>query len=296
MAFRATSAIMLAAALALSVAGCEGSGAGSVAAGGRPPAATGTVAEPTENGGTATSATTSPPGPVTEVCGPPDAPGRLTTIRASDGVRLAAIEAGSGERGVVLIPELGAAGKCGWWDYAAYLAAGGFRVVLFDHRCTGESSCPPNGTAPTGLTSDIQGAVIRLRQQGATAIALLGASQGGAEALITATLPQRGVTGVAALSADELSTSLAAGPYPATALAAAARLRLPVLFAVAKGDPYVSVQQTRQLYREAGSRRKQLVILGPDRGHGWDLLTAQPDGSRPIFSRTLLAFLRSVTS
>jgi pimeloyl-ACP methyl ester carboxylesterase len=232
---------------------------------------------------------------VTEVCGPPNAPGRLTTIHASDGVRLAAIEAGSGERGVVLIPELGATGKCGWWDYAAYLAARGFRVVLFDHRCTGESSCPPTGTAPTGLTSDIQGAVIRLRQRGATAIALLGASQGGAEALITATLPQRGVTGVAALSADELSTSLAADPYPATALAAAARLRLPVLFAVAEGDPYVSVQQTRQLYKEAGSPRKQLVILGPDQGHGWDLVTAQPDGSRPVFGRMLLAFLRTVT-
>ena len=295
MAFGATSVIMLAAVLALSVAGCGGSGAGSVAGGGRP-SATGTVAEPSANGGTATSPGTSPAGSVTEVCGPPNAPGRLTTIHASDGVRLAAIEAGSGERGVVLIPELGATGKCGWWDYAAYLAARGFRVVLFDHRCTGESSCPPSGTAPAGLTSDIQGAVIRLRQQGATAIALLGASQGGAEALITATLPQRGVTGVAALSADELSTSLAADPYPATALAATARLRLPVLFAVAEGDPYVSVQQTRQLYQEAGSRRKQLVILGPDQGHGWDLLTAQADGSRPAFSRTLLAFLRTVTS
>jgi len=295
MALRATSAIMLAAAFALSVAGCRGSGAGSVAGGARP-TATATVTEPAANAGTATSPSTFSPGPVTEVCGPPNAPGRLTTIRASDGVRLAAIEVGSGERGVVLIPELGAAGKCGWWDYAAYLASRGFRVVLFDHRCTGESSCPPSGTAPAGLTSDIQGAVIRLRQQGATAIALLGASQGGAEALIAATLPQRGLTGVAALSADELSTSLAADPYPATALAAAARLRLPVLFAVAKGDPYVSVQQTRQLYQEAGSRHKQLVILGPEQGHGWDLVTAQPDGLQPIFSRTLVAFLRTVTS
>src|SRR5512146_548316 len=294
MAFRATSAIIVAVVFALSVAGCRGSVAGSPARGGLP--ATATAAESAANARTATPSSTSSPGPVTEVCGPPDAPGRLTAIRASDGVRLAAIEAGSGERGVVLIPELGGRGKCGWWDYATYLAARGFRVILFDHRCTGESSCPPAGTAPTGLTSDIQGAVTRLRQQGATAIALLGASQGGAEALIMATLPQRGLTGVAALSADELSTSLAAGPYPAAALAAAARLRLPVLFAVAKEDPYVSVRQTRQLYRETGSRHKQLIILGPEQGHGWDLVTAQPDGSRPAFSRTLMAFLRTVTS
>lgn len=295
MAFRAISAIMLTAALALSVAGCGGSGAGPVAGGGRP-SATATVAEPAATARTATASSTSSPGPVAEVCGPPNAPGRLTSIRASDGVRLAAIEAGSGERGVVLVPELGARGECGWWDYAAYLAARGFRVVLFDHRCTGQSSCPPSGSGPAALTSDIQGAFIRLRQQGATAIALLGASQGGAEALITAALPQRGLTGVAVLSADELSTSLAAGPYPATALAAVARLRLPALFAVAKADPYVSVQQTRQLYQEAGSQHKQLVILGPEQGHGWDLVLAQADGSRPAFSSTLLAFLRTVTS
>jgi len=289
MAFRAISAIMLAAALALPVAGCGGS-----VAGGGGTSATATVAESAT--GAATSASASSPDPVTEVCGPPNAPGRLITIRASDGVRLAAIEAGSGEHGLVLVPELGARGKCGWWDYATYLAARGFRVILFDHRCTGQSSCPPSGTAPTGLTSDIQGAIIRLRQQGATAIALLGASQGGAEALITAALPQHGLTGIAVLSADELSTSLAAGPYPATALAAAARLRLPALFAVAEADPYVSVQQTRQLYQEAGSRHKQLLILGSEQGHGWDLVGAQPDGSRPVFSSTLMTFLRTVTS
>ena len=290
MAYRATPAMALTAALALSVAGCAGSQAGP--AGGRWGAATRSVAGPAADSGTKTSA----PDPVAEACGPPSAPGRLTTIRASDGVRLAAIEAGAGRRGVVLIPELGAKGKCGWWDYGAYLAAHGFRVLLFDHRCTGDSSCPSAATAPTGLMSDINGAVSRLHQEGATTTVLLGASQGGAEALITATLPQHVVTGVAVLSADELSTPLAAGPYPATAMAAAARLRLPVLFAVAAGDPYVSVRQTRQLFGDAGSRRKQLVVLGPDHGHGWDLVAAQPDGSRPAFSRTLLAFLRSATS
>lgn len=295
MALRMASAIMLATALAAAAAGCGSPGTGS--AGGRGgvasgPPASGPATGPAAVGGTPASA----PGSAAQACGPPDAPGQLVTIRAADGVRLGAIGAGSGKRGVVLIPELGPRGKCGWWDYAAYLAAHGFRVLLFDHRCTAESDCPPGGTAPGGLTSDIEGAVTRLRQQGAATVALVGASQGGAEALITAALPPRGVTGVAVLSADELSMPLAGRPYPATALAAAVRLRLPVLFAVAAHDRYVSVQETRQLYGDAGSRRKQLVVLGPDQGHGWDLVAAGADGSRPAFGRTLLAFLRAVTS
>src|SRR5262249_47499547 len=80
-------------------------------------------------------ATAPPTGPVGTLCSFPDAPGRLTTIKATDGVRLAAIQAGSGPRGVVLIPELGNEGKCGWWPYAASLAAHGFNVVAIDHRC-----------------------------------------------------------------------------------------------------------------------------------------------------------------
>src|SRR5215471_6500519 len=67
-----------------------------------------------------------PSGPVGTLCGLPDAPGRLTTIKATDGVRLSAIQIGAGPRGVVLIPELGMEGKCGWWQYAASLAAHGF--------------------------------------------------------------------------------------------------------------------------------------------------------------------------
>jgi pimeloyl-ACP methyl ester carboxylesterase len=217
-------------------------------------------------------------------------------VRAADGVRLAAATTGAGERGVVLIPELGRRGKCGWWDFAAYLAARGYRVLLFDHRCTGESACAP-GPAGGGLMSDIRGAVAGLRQQGAARIALVGASQGGSEALIAATAPPRGVTGIVALSADELTFSLARPPYPVTARAAVRRLRLPVLFAVAASDPYVSVRQTRHLLAAAGSRSKRLIVLGAGAGHGWDLVSPLlPGGRRPAVSRTVLAFLRGVTS
>jgi pimeloyl-ACP methyl ester carboxylesterase len=292
MRIRAAATITVAVALAVCAAGC---------AGGAHTGGSGLGGAGTATGTASMSATASGPGartPVTvaQLCGPPGAPGRLITIRAADGARLAAIEAGAGERGVVLIPELGAAGKCGWWDYAAYLAAHGYHALLFDHRCTGESSCP-SGSAGTDLMSDIRGAVTWLRRAGVARVALVGASRGGAEALIAATVPQQGVTGVVALSADELTLPLAGSPYPATALAAARHLRLPALFAVAAADPAISVQETRHLFAVTRSRSKHLVLLRAGAGHGWDLLwPARPGGPRPALSRKILAFLHRVTS
>jgi pimeloyl-ACP methyl ester carboxylesterase len=285
MGLRATAAIALAVVFAVAAAGCAGLSAAPATGTASSPAA---VSEPT--------ASTPAPPEISQVCGPPDAPGRLTTIRAADGVRLSAAEVGAGERGVVLIPELGVRGKCGWWDFAAYLAAKGFRVLLFDHRCTGQSACA-SGHAGADLMSDIRGAVSRLRQDGAAKLALVGASQGGAEALIAAALPQRGVAGVVALSADELTMPLAGHPYPRTALSAVSQLRLPALFAIAAQDPFVSVRDTRRLFAVTGSHSRHLIVLAAGAGHGWDLVSsAVSAGYRPAFSRVVLAFLRRVTS
>jgi len=285
MSLRATAAIALAVVLAVTAAGCAGSSAAPATGTGSSPAA---VSEP--------AASTPAPAAISQVCGPPDAPGRLTTIRAADGVRLSAAEAGSGERGVVLIPELGLRGKCGWWNFAAYLAAKGFRVLLFDHRCTGESACA-SGDAAADLMSDVRGAVSRLRQEGAAKVALVGASQGGSEALIAAALPQRAVAGVVALSADELTMPLAGQPYPRTALDAASRLRLPALLAVATQDPFVSVRDTRHLFAVTGSLSKHLIVLSAEAGHGWDVVSSPvPGEARPAFSRAVVAFLHKVTS
>jgi pimeloyl-ACP methyl ester carboxylesterase len=294
MTIRTAARIALAVALAVAAAGCTGGGgshsAGSGNAGAEITTSPASRSTTTGAGGARTGAT------VAQLCGPPAAPGRLIRIRAADGVQLTAIEAGAGERGVLLIPELGAAGKCGWWDYATYLAAHGYHVLAFDHRCTGESGCP-SGTAATDLIPDVRGAITRLRQAGATRVVLMGASRGGAEALIAATVSPQGVTGVVALSADQLAQRLARPPYPATALAAVRHLRLPALFAVAAADPYVSVQETHRLFAMAESRSRQLFLLKAGAGHGWDLLwPAHPGGPRPAISRAILAFLRRATS
>jgi len=222
-------------------------------------------------------------------------PARTFTIRTADGAQLAAVEAGDGVRGVVLVHELGSRGLCGWWDYAAYLSSRGFHVLLFDHRCTGKSTCPVDGGAANGLMSDIRAAIGQLRADGAAKVVLLGGSQGASEALIAASAGPPGVAGVVALSADELTAPLADPPYPRTARAAAPHLRLPALLAVAASDPYVSVGDTRALVASIASTSKRLVELDANAGHGWDLVAAVK-GSRPAFSDTLVDFLVQATS
>jgi pimeloyl-ACP methyl ester carboxylesterase len=296
MIIKAAAAIAVAA-LAMPAIGCASQGThtgGSASAAAGHGAAARTQTPGTSATPSGSTAPARPPSAATKLCGLPDAPGRAINLRAADRVRLAAIEAGAGKRGVVLIPQLDAIAKCGWWPFAAYLAASGYRVLLFDHRCTGGSACP-SGPPGVDLMSDIRGAVARLHRDGAAKVALVGASQGGAEALIAATEPGRDVTGVVALSAANLTVPLASSPYPHTALAAAAHVRLPALLAVADMDPIVSSQDTRSLYARVASLSKYLTVL-KGAGHGWDLVSPSPGGGPPIFSQTVLAFLRRVTS
>ncbi len=284
-----TAALVVAAVLGLSAAGCASAGkprdGGS--AGGGPSPATGPHSE-------------APPAPppqsaIAQQCGPPDGPGELVTIRAADGVRLAAIEAGRGNRGVVLVPELGRSGKCGWWAYAAFLARRGYHVLAFDHLVHRRQRLPGR---PGPRESDVRHprrrgpAPARRGGQGRIAGRVTGRF-GGADLGCAAAC---GVAGVAALSADELTIPLAAAPYPPTAVAAVPRLRLPVLFAVASSDPYVTVPDTRRLLATAGPASKRLVVLGTQAGHGWDMVSPPPAGGPvPAFGWTVLAFLRRVT-
>ena len=281
MRLRTTSLIVLAAAFMLACAGCGQSRTGGARDSSSNPGST-----PSAGHQNATA-------DVASECGAPNAPGNIVSFRAADGVRLAGIEAGTGPRGVVMIPELGSEGKCGWWDFGSYLAAKGYHVLLLDHRCTGDSACPP-GRADTDLMADIRGAVSRLHRDGAVKVALVGGSQGASEALIAATVSPQGVVGVVAMSADELPMQLASPPYPQTAMSAPPRLHLPVLFAVARDDPYVSVQQTRELYSTTKSRDKHLIVLPAAAGHGWDFVSALPGGRRPGFANTVVAFLQKL--
>lgn len=274
---------------------------GSVAGPAAGPAASPARTVASSRAGSASASAT--PAGAASLCGGPAAPSRLVTIRTSDGVRLAGFEAGAGSLGVVLVPEAGSAGKCGWWPYAAYLAQRGFHVLAFDHRCQGSSDCPAGGPGQ-GLLTDIAAAVRTLRGAGPGRIALLGASQGGSEALIAAARPASGtgsvpgVAGVAALSADELDQPLAAPPSPRTAVAAVATVRVPVLLAVAPDDPYVSLTETRTLFAALGTPAagRRLLVQPAGAGHGWLMLDGTPGGSEPPLATQLAAFLKAVTA
>jgi predicted alpha/beta hydrolase len=112
------------------------------------------------------------------LCGGPAAASRLVTIRTGDSVRLAGFEAGTGSRGVLLVPEAGSAGSCGWWPYAAYLASRGFRVLVFNHRCQGNSDCPAGGQGQE-LLADIAAAARVRRRAGSAARGTAGSPDSG---------------------------------------------------------------------------------------------------------------------
>jgi pimeloyl-ACP methyl ester carboxylesterase len=256
----------------------------------RPPTAAAPSSAPVASA-SVPSAPGSPAAAGTPRCGD----GGPIAVRTPDGVTLSAAVVGSGRRGVVLVPELGSQGMCGWTDYADYLAGRGFRVLVFDHRCKGDSDCPAAGSQPAGLMTDVAAASTALRSAGATRIVLLGASQGASEAVISGARPPTGVTAVAALSADELTTMLAAPPYPTTPTAAAPALKVPAFFAVAADDAYVSLADTRALVRSAGRRAQPLVEV-PGSRHGWDLLAGAGDGGGEPQNTKLVAFLTPRTA
>jgi hypothetical protein len=72
----------------------------------------------------------------------PDVPSTLHRIRSTDGVTLSAASIGTGPRAVVLLHQSDG-DACGWWSFGArWLAAQGYRVLIVELRCFGESTCP----------------------------------------------------------------------------------------------------------------------------------------------------------
>ncbi|NUR59996.1 MAG: alpha/beta hydrolase [Catenulispora sp.] len=190
------------------------------------------------------------------------------TLTAADGSSFAGLEFGAGPKGVLLVPEAGRQGKCGWVSYAAELAAKGLHVITFDMPSYGTDSTPGFGDA--GVHA-IDTALGELRSQGATTVVLVGASAGATTALaavesqVAGSAP--GVTSVVALSADEL------GDLPSKASA----IHVPTLLAVADGDRYVSTTDERKLFDALATPPaiKTLDVLPAGTGHGWDLLSDQ---------------------
>ena len=236
--------------LVLAVAGCHG---------GSPRAATGTSQSPATAASPTKTATPQP------ACPNEPASARLLTLTTNADLPLPAIEIGSGPKGVLLVPETGSQGECGWMSYANELAAKGLHILLM-----GE-----------GDVSAVDAALNELHSNGVTTTVVVGASAGATTALAaeagTATDSAPGVAAIVALSADELGTLPAEAPT----------IHVPVLMAVADGDAYVSIADERSLFNAlaAPPSLKTLDVRPSGAGHGWDLLADEG------FKRTVTDFI-----
>jgi pimeloyl-ACP methyl ester carboxylesterase len=214
---------------------------------------------------TSASAATPAPPPPAELCGGPTTPAQSFWLSAPGGAQIYAAVVGTGPVTAVFVHEAGTTGLCGFWPYADWLArTKGVRSVLFSQCGNGASQCPAGNQAeqwPAMTTA----AVTWARTHGAGQVTLVGASAGGVVALQVAASIRPLVAAVVNLSGERRWQGL-------DSLAAARRLQVPALFAVAPGDRYVSVGTMRRLYQAAPARAKRLVVLTEGAGHGWELL------------------------
>ena len=227
-------------------------------------------------------------------CGTATTKATLVRFQAADGTSLDGVLVGSGPAGVVLVHQY-PSDLCGFWPFADYLAKRGLRAFAIDLRCFGRSACP-EGEARGRVVDDLDAAVAELRRRGASRVGLVGASMGGAAALIAGTRIQPSVAAVVSLSGEADPTSLVGG-ISLNAGAVVGKLMVPTMFVVATNDSYVSVPETRAMYRAVRSKDKRLEVLaGPyDARHGWQLLTDPDGGQFGSVAAKVAAFLTTHT-
>lgn len=219
-----------------------------------------------------------------ERCGVADA-GQPRMIESSTGERLYAVGAGTGKQGVVLVHGSGSRGICNWANEIAWLARSGLHVTGYDQACVGDSTC----AGETRPVDDLIAVVADLRRRGATEVAVIGASAGGALPLVAAGRPQSGISSVVSLSAVLREPVGDAEPTKIIA-----DVKAPVLYVLAADDPASSPAEVRSFQRR--TRGSRLVLLPAGSGHAQDVLYDSRDsrGSRPSsFRTTLLDFVRS---
>lgn len=208
------------------------------------------------------------------------------TFRTAAGVTLLGAEFGTGPKGVVALHQLGRSGLCGWAAYAQYLAGRGLHVLVFDHRCVGLSTCPTDASAGD-LLADTTAARAELLERGATTTALLGASQGGGEAIAAAGSQAAVWTRAAVLSGALFDLDFGGG---VTSQASMPKVQVPVLFVVAEGDPDSPLAVDRALVATARPGTVTLTVL-PEGGHGWSLLQPFPGDAFTPTATSVATFL-----
>jgi pimeloyl-ACP methyl ester carboxylesterase len=190
-------------------------------------------------------------------------------FRASDGVRLYAVESGTGRTAVVLAHE-GGSDLCGWLSYMRRLNGAGIRAFAFDFRGYGSSDRPEAN--PLALDRDLAAAVSRVRADGAKHVFLLGASMGGA-AVVQNTSGIR-VDGLISLSGTRLWSG-----YGINDVAGVRSLSAPFLYVGSREDSRAPLREARSIFDSVGSPDKRIVLY-PGSAHGTTLVEVPPYGAK----------------
>jgi pimeloyl-ACP methyl ester carboxylesterase len=187
-------------------------------------------------------------------------------------------EADGATAGVVLA-HMQPADQSSWFDYAETLADEGYRTLTFNFRGTcpgGDAGCSEGVIDPALSWHDVQAAVRFLRSTGIPRVAVIGASAGGAAALVAAARPGSRVAAVAALSAPVTTGALTVSPETLVAATAAK------LFIAGTGDATAATDAQRMYDQSVPPKRVEIV---PSDEHGSDLL----EGNQGPNVRGLLA-------
>lgn len=213
--------------------------------------------------------------PITERC-LTDAWGELSLqerrFTADDGAAIFGVEAGSGPRGVVLLPGTASQGVCNWATTAQWLVDDGYHVLVVDQRCQGYSDCPDDPDDQAALDLDALAATAELRERGARDVVVVGESRGGGVALAAAVRAAEDdqaprIDAVVSLSGVWLDTYTGPRPQPVGRLVG--RVDVPTLYLSARDDDDVD-QRTYRRWAAATSGSEYAVWAKG--GHGTLLL------------------------
>jgi pimeloyl-ACP methyl ester carboxylesterase len=204
-------------------------------------------------------------------CGGPAAPdlsgSRAVTFESRDGVVLEGRLFGDGSTAVVL-SHMRPDDQRSWFAFANRLANQGYLVLTYDFRgyCPGgDGGCSQGDLQVSAIWQDVLGAMDFVRSEGATSVALVGASMGGTASLVAAgqqgSDPEVVVTLSAAASIEGLNVDAAL----------LQRVAANKLFIAGVGDA-AGAASAEQLYEIAPPPKGPPEIVPAD-DHGTDLLT-----------------------
>jgi dienelactone hydrolase len=195
------------------------------------------------------------------------------TFESSDGVELSGRLFGpdEGTAGVVLA-HMFPSDQSAWFAFADRLGQRGYRVLTFNFRgyCPGgDAGCSEGETDIPAIWQDVEGAIEALRAEGASRIALVGASMGGTAALVAASREGQEIDAVVTLSAPIGFEGLEAGT-DVLAEVEAAKLFL------AGHEDVGAAQAVDTLYAETLQPKRPVILTTGD--HGTDILTGNQAG------------------